>query len=130
VKLACIIAAAFALLLFSPAGFSQNSRTDAAAGAQAPALPFTLIILGTRSAEDVEAIRGPLQQQEEVVRLTPSSASQGRLEFTGEFRGTAEALITDVRGLAVDRYDVARAGDAARGFTLTLRKIRGVPSEK
>jgi hypothetical protein len=79
---------------------------------------------GTRSGADVEAILGGLRTAPEITSLSPSGASQGRLEYRGTFRGSAEDLATDVRSLAVDRFDVSVHDDPARGLILTLRKLR------
>jgi hypothetical protein len=87
--------------------------------------PFTLLILGTRSPTDVELIRAHVAGFPTVTRFVPTVMSQGHLEFSGTLEGPKEPLITDVRGLSVDRYDVDAHDDGTRGLIITLRKIQG-----
>ena len=121
-----ISATAAALLAFGlalPAAGQGGTRPSTEA-AKAASAPFTLLLLGTGHSDDVEVICKNLQAQPNVASLVPSVASRNHLEFSGRFTGERAELVTDVRGLAVDRYDVSVQDDAARGLVLILRKIR------
>jgi len=118
---------ACALFCIGVAAAAQDPGAPLAAAAPPISSPLTVILLGTRYPQDVDIIRQHLLEHPSVLRFVPSAASQGRLEFSGAFTGDADALLAEIRGLAVDRYELTATNDAARGLVLTLRKMRDDP---
>lgn len=92
--------------------------------------PFTIIILGTRKASDIEVIRKNIKSLKYVSKFTPSLVSQRHLEFTGLYIGSEETLLADIESLSADRYDVKIKDDRTRGLVITLRKIKPPPVDK
>lgn len=95
-----------------------------AAATPAEAVPFTLIISGTRHYQDAEVIRGNIARSPAVQRLVPTVSSQNHLQFSGAFRGDPEGFVADIQGLASDRFEVGSREDPARGLIITLRKMQ------
>ncbi|MFH1829869.1 MAG: hypothetical protein ABH871_03730 [Pseudomonadota bacterium] len=91
--------------------------------------PFTLIILGTRSASDIELIRKNIKSLAYIKGFSPSQVSQRHLEFTGSFVGSEETFLADIESLSADRFEVNSKDDRERGLVVTLRKIQPVPVE-
>jgi hypothetical protein len=97
----------------------------AAEEGQAPgAQRFTVIVLGTRNAQDVDVIERNLRGLAYVRSLTPSAMSQRRVEYSGVCTGPQDTLIADVTSLAADRYELKARTDRQRGLVITLRKIQ------
>ncbi len=119
-----------ALSLACAAAASAQTEDEAAPAAapsassyQSQTTPFTLIILGTRDAGDVQVIRKNLTRLPSVKSLIPSFESQKHIEFFGALAGSAENLEADVRSLAADRYSMEVRDDKRRGLVITLSKL-------
>lgn len=110
-KTAAALAAIITLAAFSHA-FAQSGPT-----------PFTLIIAGTRSIADVESVKGSLKRVSGIQGLTQTGASQMRIEFSGNYAGTEEALSGEIESIAADRFDVTAKSNKQRGFVITMRKL-------
>jgi hypothetical protein len=102
-------------------GIVASTRVEDAA--EVDAEEFTLVILGTRKAGDIEVIRRNLRDLPYVTLLIPTSVSQRHLEFSGRLAGDEATLIADIESLSADRYDVVAKRDRRRGLVITLRKI-------
>ncbi len=94
------------------------------------AAPFTLIILGTRKASDIEIIRKNIKSLKYIRNFIPSQISQKHLEFTGSFMGSEETFLADIESLSAERYEVKSKDDRTRGLVITLRKIKPPPVDK
>ena len=108
-----------ATVLYSLAAFSAETGTDEGAGSR-----FTVVILGTRNADDVKVIEKNLRKLPQVKLFVPTMVSQQHLEFEGSMTTGDDAMIADVQSLAQDRYDVVAKRESKRGLVITLRKIK------
>ncbi|MFA4972775.1 MAG: hypothetical protein WC683_09190 [bacterium] len=110
-KLLAAVTLAIAVGLYSMAAPCDDSK-------------FTVIILGTRSAQDVEVIEKNLRALPYVTLFIPTMVSQMHLEFEGSMAAEDDVMIADVASLAADRYDVVAKRESKRGLVITLRKIK------
>lgn len=121
-----VIAAASLLLalLAGAISFSPLCAAQEASSSVSPAVvPFTLIIVGTRHYSDVDVMRRNVARIPAMQRLVPTVSSQKHLQFAGVFGGSEESLLSDIEGLASDRFEVKTRQDKTRGLVITLRKI-------
>ena len=122
-----IAAIAFLFILLAPAvtGLCEEGDGDVIASSheEVEGYPFSLIIVGTRSAADIDIIKRNLADRPYVKLLVPTVVSQRHLEFAGSHTGDEATLIADVESLASDRYDMVTRQDRRRGLVITLRKI-------
>lgn len=113
-----------ASLLFAASiayGVNAIAQTTRASTFEGPAIPFRLVVLGTRYYADVDVLLRNLRELPPVEQLVPRLESQNRLEFDGRFRGPPPSLVADVRSLAANRFEVAQAQEG-KLLLLTLRK--------
>jgi len=123
-----LVALTFLLVILAPSapGLCEENgeeRVIASSHEEVEGYPFSLIIVGTRSASDVDVIKRNLADRLYVKLLVPTVVSQRHLEFAGSHTGDEATLIADVESLASDRYDMVTKHERKRGLVITLRKI-------
>ncbi|HPQ80630.1 MAG TPA: hypothetical protein PLZ86_02785 [bacterium] len=119
---ALLVVFAAAVILVSPSVAQEVSSSS-----YAEYSPFTLIIMGTRHYSDVDVMRRNVAKIPSVRKLVQTVSSQQHVQFAGEFSGEEDPVISDIKGLAADRFDVRTRHDKKLGFVITLRKIEDDP---
>lgn len=113
------------LLIFTSAvaNISVTARAQSEGVAIEP-ISFTLIIVGTKHYQDADIMRRNIARIPLMQRFTPIVSSQNHIQFTGIFGGSREGLLSDIQGLAADRFELQSRDDKIRGLVITLRKIQ------
>ena len=72
----------------------------------APTLKFRVMFVGIQNYANVDAVITPLSHADNIIKLVPSFLSQGNIQYDGEYEGFADGIISDIRGLCVNRFDI------------------------
>ncbi len=83
---------------------------------------FEITIIGTRYHADVSPIINGLKRSPSAKDLTANSETQNNLVYTGSYMGTSEALTSDIRGLAADRFGLESRQEKDGRWIFTLKK--------
>ena len=87
---------------------------------------FSVEILGTSRFEDIAVIHDGLRRSDGVLDLRVVRSSRNYVKLEGTTSGGVDHLISDLAGLAQDRFDV-KAERPHQGFiAITLRKLDNV----
>ena len=84
---------------------------------------FRIIILGTRYRSDIDSIIQSLIKSPSTKRIVPMVISQDHLEYEGSYTGNEHSLISDIRGLAMNRFNMNESRGSGGEILITLRKI-------
>lgn len=124
-RLTALLAIALALAAgFAAApAFGQEQAASSYSQPSPEAMPFTLIVVGTRHYSDVDVMRRNIARIPMMRKFVQTVSSQKHVQFSGSFSGTEEGLVEDIRGLAAERFDVGTRKDKSLGLVITLRKI-------
>lgn len=115
----------FSIILVMTASFIAGGREQAVYPLEG--IPFEITIIGTRYYTDVSPVINGLKRSPSAKNLTASSETQGNIVYIGSYLGTPEALLSDLRGLAADRFGLeSRQGKDGR-WIFTLKKAPIMP---
>ncbi len=123
------IACAICLIVATPVSAQTPTKpiVSTSATVSTSAIPFTLVLLGTRHYTDIDALTGSLKQLKPMRQFIPLRESQNQIVYSGRFAGTTDALMADITSLAANRFDLQTRTDRRDGFIITLRKITSPP---
>ena len=87
---------------------------------------FKIVLLGTRHRSDIESIIRSLMKSPLTERIVPTAISQDRLEYEGTYTGSEQSFVADIRGLAMNRFNINESRGSGGEVLITLRKIQPV----
>jgi hypothetical protein len=111
-------------VLFVVAFAHAATGQETVASSYPAATQFKIVILGTRYYSDANTIKSGLSRSPSVQSLSPTVVTQKHVEYVGQYTGAGEGLISDVQGLALNRFEVESNRDKAGLVTITLRKLK------
>ncbi len=68
--------------------------------------PFFISVGGTRNYLDIKFLKETLNKFSNICRITPSSEANKLVTLAGDYSGSDDSLIIDIKGIIVDRFRV------------------------
>lgn len=86
-------------------------------------IPFTIDVLNATNFSDVDMIQRGLDKSDTVEHIAISRTGKGFTRFSGTAKDGADDFLSDLKGLAQDRFTVETIERPDGSLAITLRKI-------